>query len=72
VQIERLVVMANQIADYFAAEPDRQEAIAGAAGHLRRFWDPRMRKQIVDHFHDSGEGLNEIAREAVARLAQSR
>jgi formate dehydrogenase subunit delta len=64
--------MANQIGDYFAAEPDRQEAIAGTAGHLRRFWDPRMRKQIVAHFHDSGAGLNDIARAAVARLAESK
>ncbi len=71
-QIERLVTMANQIADYFAAEPDQQVAIAGAAGHLRRFWDPRMRKQIVAHLADSGEGLNEIARAAVARLAESK
>ena len=70
-QIERLVTMANQIADYFAAEPDRTEAIAAAAGHLRRFWDPRMRRQIIAHVNDSGEGLNDIARAAVAQLAQS-
>jgi len=71
-QIERLVTMANQIADYFASLPDRQEAVAGAAGHLRRFWDPRMRKQIIAHLGASGEGLNEIARAAVARLAESK
>jgi len=66
---ERLVEMANQIADYFRAEPDRQEAIVSAAHHLRRYWDPRMRKQIIAHYEASGEGLNEIARAAVGRLA---
>jgi formate dehydrogenase subunit delta len=71
-QAERLVEMANQIADYFRAEPDRQEAITSAARHLRRFWDPRMRKQIIEHYEASGDGLNEIARAAVAQLIASR
>jgi formate dehydrogenase subunit delta len=61
--------MANQIADYFAAEPDPQEAIAGAASHLRRFWDPRMRRQIIEHYRAQGAGLSDIARSAVGLLA---
>lgn len=44
---DRLVQMANQIGAFFAAEPDRTVATEGIANHLRRFWDPRMRKQIV-------------------------
>jgi formate dehydrogenase subunit delta len=71
-QADRLVEMANQIADYFRADPDRQAAIAAAAGHLRRFWDPRMRTQIIAHYNASGEGLNEIARQAVGLLASGR
>jgi len=67
-QIERLVAMANQIADYFAAEPDKQEAVASTASHLRRFWDPRMRKQIIAHGQGGGAGLKDIARAAVAQL----
>ena len=43
---EKLVRMANQIASFFAHEgPER--ATASIADHLRKFWDPRMRGQIV-------------------------
>lgn len=68
--IERLVEMANDIARYFAAEPERDEAISGIATHLKRFWEPRMRTAIVAHCRDAnGEGLHELAREAVRRMA---
>ena len=67
--IERLVAMANDIANYFHSEPDRQLAVAGIADHITRFWEPRMRRKIIAHLGDHhGEGLNELAHEAVARL----
>jgi len=69
-QIERLLTMANDIANFFASEPDEAAAAAGTASHLRRFWDPRMRREIVAHHQTGGEGLGEIARAAVALLAQ--
>ena len=34
---DKLVTMANQIASYFQSEPDRQEAVAGTAGHIKKF-----------------------------------
>jgi formate dehydrogenase subunit delta len=68
--IHHLVTMANQIADFFkTSNPDRSEAVAATAQHLRSFWDPRMRREIVAHLADKGgEGLNEIARDAVRTL----
>ena len=68
-QTERLVTMANDIATFFAAEPDRTAAVEATANHLRRFWAPRMRREIVAHHRAGGAGLGEIAREAVGRLA---
>lgn len=44
---ERLVAMATDIAAFFAAEPDDQLATAAIANHLRRFWDPRMRRKLM-------------------------
>ncbi len=44
---QKLVRMANQIAAFFAAEPDRKAAVDGVAGHLKRFWEPRMRREIL-------------------------
>jgi len=68
--IERLVTMANDIAAFFhgAASPD--EAARSIATHLRNFWDPRMRKQIIEHAQNSGEGLSELARRGVEVLAE--
>jgi len=64
--IDNLVRMANRIGDFFAALPDAAEAQAGIAGHLQRFWEPRMRRQIVEHVERGGEGLHEIVRVAIA------
>jgi formate dehydrogenase subunit delta len=67
---ERLVEMANDIAAYFQAEPDRAAAIDSMATHLQRFWEPRMRRQIVQHLRSGGSGLQPLARDAVARMAR--
>jgi len=63
-----MVHMANQIALFFASYP-RDEAIAGVAEHIRKFWDPRMRRQITAYVAEGGTGLHELALEAVRRLA---
>ncbi|MBU6246275.1 MAG: formate dehydrogenase subunit delta [Xanthomonadaceae bacterium] len=67
--IEHLSQMVNDIANYFAAEPDHATGVASVADHLRKFWDPSMRKQIIEHLHAGGEGLEPLAREAVQKLA---
>ncbi len=66
---ERLVYMANQIATFFRSAP-RPEAIAATLDHIRKFWEPRMRRQMIEHLAAAkGEGLNEIALAAVQELA---
>jgi formate dehydrogenase subunit delta len=65
---DRLVQMANDISEFFGGEPNRADAVAGIAGHLQRFWDPRMRRKILAHLQSGGEGLNDLSREAVASL----
>lgn len=62
-----MVHMANQIAIFFASYP-RDEAIAGIADHLQKFWEPRMRKQIIRFVADGGAGLHDLLPEAVRRL----
>lgn len=66
--LEKLVYMANQIAREFANQRPR-EAVDATWDHLWHFWDPYMRKMIVDHLRAGGEGLGETARAAVAKLA---
>ncbi len=69
---DRLVSMANQIGQFFAAQDSEGSSSAAAEGiadHLRRFWDPRMRAAIVAHLRDGGAGLDPLPRAAVALLA---
>ena len=44
---EDLVRMANQIAQFFSAYPDDDDAIDGVRDHLLKFWDPAMRKELL-------------------------
>jgi len=68
--LERLVAMANDIANYFHSEPERTAGIDGIANHIRRFWEPRMRNKIIAHLREhDGEGLNELARAGIEKLA---
>ena len=68
--LEKLVYMANQIAIAFRTQ-ERDEAAQATYDHIWHFWDPRMRAMICEHHSAGGEGLNEIAMEAIARLARS-
>lgn len=65
-----IVERANRIARFFAAYPE-EEAVAGIADHLRKFWDPRMRAQLLAHLAAGGEGLHPLARAAAECLAEA-
>lgn len=64
---DKLVYMTNQIGKFFAHQPE-DKAVANIADHLRKFWDPRMRKAILDHLSAGGQGLDPLALKAVAAL----
>jgi formate dehydrogenase subunit delta len=66
-EVENMVHMANQIAAFFASYP-KEQAVAGVADHLQKFWEPRMRRQITEYVADGGTGLHDLAIEAVKRL----
>lgn len=67
--VANLVKMANQISQFFATQSG-QPPEQGTHGHIKRFWDPRMRKAIVAHLDAGGAGLKPIARGAVEILKQ--
>jgi formate dehydrogenase subunit delta len=62
--------MANDIAAFLAPEPDRLAA-AMVASHLKRFWERRMRRQLVELYRTAGTGLTEVAAAGVAQLSRS-
>jgi formate dehydrogenase subunit delta len=67
---DHLVKMANDIGDFFRAEPLREDAIAGIANHIAKFWTKRMREKINAHLKQHGDaGLDELPRESLRRLS---
>ncbi len=64
---ERMVHMANQIAAFFSAYPV-EEAVAGVADHLKKYWEPRMRRQLLSYLTTGGAGLHNLVRQAAAHL----
>jgi formate dehydrogenase subunit delta len=64
---ETMVHNANQIALYFAGYP-HDEAVAGVLDHLKKFWERRMRRQIIEYVANGGTGLHPLALEAVKQL----
>ena len=66
---QHLVRMANDIGHFFGAEPEREDAIAGIANHIAKFWTKRMRDKLAAHVKRDGDAsLDELPREALRRL----
>ncbi|MEE2860926.1 MAG: formate dehydrogenase subunit delta [Paracoccus sp. (in: a-proteobacteria)] len=63
---EKMVMMANQIATFFDSQPG--DAPDRIADHLRDFWEPRMRAQLLTYLETGGKGLKPSAEEAARRL----
>ncbi|WP_417270144.1 formate dehydrogenase subunit delta [Celeribacter sp.] len=64
---DKLVRMANQIATFFATQPDADKA-AKVAAHLTDFWDPAMRAQLSAYAAQGGTGLDPLALDAAKLL----
>ncbi len=65
----KLIKMANQIAAFFEAMPNREQSVRDVAAHIQRNWEPRMRTALVQHVNKHGDaGLSSIAREALPLL----
>ena len=69
---EPLVRMANQIGTFFSAMPDREEALSDIAQHIRKFWEPRMRRALLAHLDAQGasepdDTLDPMVAEALRR-----
>ncbi len=67
VKPETMVHRANQIALFFASY-SREEAVAGVADHLVKFWEPRMRRQLAEYVAADGAGLHDLVRAAVEKV----
>lgn len=67
--IDTLIKMANDISDFFNADPDKTLAAEGVRNHIARNWELRMRQMIVEHLNNhGGEGLSTLAKSAIAQI----
>jgi formate dehydrogenase subunit delta len=62
-------MMANQIGKFFVYQGSEDEAVAGIADHIRKFWDPRMRLAAFALLREGGDGLEELPRRALEKLS---
>ena len=67
---DHLVKMCNQIGAFFESMPDRNKATEELASHLKKFWPPSMRQQLITQF-ELGEA-DELKPIAVDALKQYR
>jgi formate dehydrogenase subunit delta len=69
--IDYLIKMANDIGAFFTGVDAEDVAAANICAHIKRFWDPRMRAQIVAHYSETrGADLQGAVRLAIAQLAE--
>jgi formate dehydrogenase subunit delta len=69
---QHLIQMANDIGNFFRANPVREDAVAGIANHIKSFWTRRMREKLLDDLKLHGDGsLDALPLEAVRRLEAS-
>jgi formate dehydrogenase subunit delta len=64
---DKLVYMANQIGKFFVTQGETG-VVEGISAHIRKSWDPRMRKLIVAHLDHGGDGLDPPVKQAVETL----
>jgi formate dehydrogenase subunit delta len=67
-ELHRLVKMANEIGGFFAQMPDQNEAQGAITTHLRNFWEPRMRRELIEYARRDGGELSPLVRTAVLSL----
>lgn len=67
----QLIKMAHQIGAFFASQPDPGQARTDFALHLKRQWDPQIRKALFAHLDaTAGEGLNPFVLSALNGLRE--
>ena len=69
-----LITMANQIGGFFKSYPDKEQATKDIASHLKRFWPPIMRQEIIEYVESSKDKdnlLDDMVNEAVKKYLKN-
>lgn len=68
IKLER---MANEIAGFFRSYPD-DEAMAGIHDHIRSFWAPVMRRDLLARVETHPAGLDPLVVKALERFTTAK
>ncbi|MEZ5500680.1 MAG: formate dehydrogenase subunit delta [Steroidobacteraceae bacterium] len=66
-----LAAMVEDIASFFRSASVSDQISADIGSHLRRFWEPRMRSELIAAWRSGEIKLSDAAAAAVARLAET-
>lgn len=67
VELAHLVQMLGDIERNLSFNTDAEDRIAE---HLQKYWAPSMRQRILDFAAGGGEGLTDLSRAALRKLAK--
>ena len=70
--IKNLVTMANQIGAYYETLPDRPQAVHDIAEHIRKFWEPRMRRELLAFVDASADITVQLTPIVISAMQQHR
>ncbi|MCX8252801.1 Peptidase [Beijerinckiaceae bacterium RH AL1] len=70
-QIDKLAMMANQIAQFFGSYP-HDEAVAGIASHIEAFWTPKMIATFKEGMGDAERHVDPLVIEALSPEVEAR
>ena len=68
--VQKLVSMANQIGDFFKAQPE-DKAVAGIADHIVKFWSRPMKEPILAHVKSGAKDLHPLVEKAWRQLMET-
>lgn len=63
----KMIHRANEIARFWEPYP-HQEAVDAVSDHLRKYWEPRFRRQLVEYADTDGAGLHALVKEATVAV----
>lgn len=63
----KFVRMANQIATFFHSQPD-EDGPKAVATHINKFWEPRMRRALLEIAEQADNGLDPMVVEAIPQV----
>lgn len=68
VRVDKLVRMAQQIADNNSFTPDVDVVAGKVADHIQRFWDPRMKQEIIRYAQSDEAQISQVVARAVSQI----